>query len=119
MSQTRTRLWPGDVPEETKKDEAAAGVAAFVIGGLALAAGVLLGGWAVTMLWFWFLTPFGLPEISLAHGFGLALTARFLVQSQGRKSEKAGLEKAVESLVFALVVPPAVVGIGWLAKLFT
>lgn len=58
------------------------------LGGLALAAiAILVGGFAVSTMWGWFIVPLGAPAMSLAHGYGLTLfvslfTQPLLIQSQ-------------------------------------
>ena len=58
------------------------------LGGLALAAtAILVGGFAVSTMWGWFIVPLGAPAMSLAHGYGLSLfvtlfTQPLLIQSR-------------------------------------
>lgn len=35
-------------------------------------------GYVLSILWAWFLVPFGLPEIGVAHAIGIVLIARML-----------------------------------------
>ncbi len=50
--------------------------------------GCLMRGFVLAKLWYWFLVPFGLPAISLAHAYGLAVTvALFHGLSSSSKSE--------------------------------
>lgn len=59
-----------------------------ILGGLALVAtAILVGGFAVSTMWGWFIVPLGAPAMSLAHGYGLSLfvtlfTQPLLIQSQ-------------------------------------
>lgn len=51
------------------------------LGGLALAAiAILVGGFAVSTMWGWFIVPLGAPAMSLAHGYGLTLFVSLFTQ---------------------------------------
>lgn len=50
----------------------------FVLTGVLLILGSLLGGVVLQDLWGWFVTPFGLPQLGLAHAIGINVIAGFL-----------------------------------------
>ena len=53
-----------------------------ILGGIALAAiAILVGGFAVSTMWGWFVVPLGAPVMSLAHGYGLSLFVSLFTQS--------------------------------------
>ena len=64
------------------------------LGGLALAViAILVGGFAVSTMWCWFIVPLGAPAMSLAHGYGLSLfvslfTQQLIIQSQFKDDPK-------------------------------
>ena len=45
-------------------------------------------GFALSHLWIWFIAPFGLPAIGIAHACGLTLIASFL---RGHRPEKKSI----------------------------
>lgn len=44
--------------------------AAIVVGGI-------VNGWALSILWHWFLVPLGVSQIGVAHAMGIAMTVAF------------------------------------------
>lgn len=84
--------------------------ASALLGGLAaivltLVWGAAWGGFTLSVLWGWFVVPlFGLPALSIAQAFGLALVVRSAndINSQSEKS-KDGLSTAIMRLFF---LPP-------------
>jgi len=55
-----------------------------LLGLLAVAALLCYEGWIVVCLWEWFVMPFGLPAITLAHAVGLALFHALFVSHHSR-----------------------------------
>lgn len=45
---------------------------------------VITNGLALSWLWLWFITPFGLPSISYIHALGLSLFSNFMLGTQGQ-----------------------------------
>ena len=95
------------------------GLAAIV---LALVWGAAWGGFTLSVLWGWFVVPlFGLPALSIAQAFGLALVVRSAngISSQSEKS-KDDLSTAIMKL---FLLPPLLSGLllllGWVAKALT
>lgn len=76
-------------------------------------------GWAVSILWSWFVvTKFGLPAIDIWHAAGLMLlVSAFRVKLKSH--EEAGAKISGASKIAAVIVgPPMMVGFGWLLKYF-
>lgn len=75
-----------------------------------LAVSVAIQGWAVVMLWNWFVAPLGARGLDIAGGYGLCLLGRLVVDAQrGSSNTKPSWEKAIG----AALVPVALVGVGW------
>ena len=92
------------------------GLAAIV---LALVWGAAWGGFTLSVLWGWFVVPlFGLPALSIAQAFGLALVVRSAngISSQSEKS-KDDLSTAIMKLFFLpLLLSGLILLFGWVAK---
>lgn len=84
---------------------------------LLIPVGIFMRGWALTMMWGWFVTPFGVMQIGMAHALGLASCIALFhgVSSNSGKSDNDKPAKFVAK-VFATVVlgPLLIVGIGYL-----
>jgi hypothetical protein len=76
---------------------------------------VILRGFALSVLWGWFLTPLGLPEIGLAHAIGIALVVAMLTSRQSDSEDK---EKAFERLFQGFLVPLIALLFGWIIHAF-
>lgn len=67
-------------------------------------------GFVLTKMWGWFITPFGVHQIGLAHAIGISLTASvFLLALKTRepeRSDKSDRHKLIEGFVFAALGPP-------------
>lgn len=78
--------------------------------------GAILGGFTISQLWFWFVTPLGVPAISIAQGIGLNLVAVLLTMRMNAASNddiKGGMLAAltiVVNLLFLLM--------GWIVHFF-
>ncbi len=59
----------------------------------------VMEGFTLSFLWGWFLVPLGLPNISVIHAFGIALTARFFskrLKTPKRKEKKKGTDEKLD-----------------------
>jgi len=63
---------------------------------------MLVGGVGLAFLWKWFITPLGVPAISIIHAIGIALTVSFLTAVRDPKREFKS-ETVTFSIVFSLV----------------
>ena len=81
-----------------------------------LAGGVLVTwfGYALHILWGWFLVPLGVPPISIAHAVGLGAIAS-IMRSPGRPTPKGERTEALFYLAFA---PLFALFVGYCAKQF-
>lgn len=71
-------------------------------------------GWAISILWGWFVVPLGLPEIGIAAAIGVSITASAL-SSRYRKTEDADKWSVI---TYALLRPIILVLVGYLVKQF-
>src|SRR5262245_30592655 len=88
---------------------------------VALIASYLLNGWALTVLWGWFIRPtFHLPALNIAPAIGLSIVIWLLTRryDANEKRERTTTEKWLEPIVYAIVSPLLSLGIGWIVHLF-
>lgn len=67
-------------------------------------------GWAISVLWGWFLVPLGAPAIGIAAAVGIAVLATAF-RGRGKKPEDDSW-----FLLRTAMHPLFCVGIGWIAK---
>jgi len=76
---------------------------------------ILLKGFVLSKLWFWFMVPLGVVPISLAHAYGLAiLIALFTHQSQKPAEEGTLGQMAFRMFIMSIGGPLIVWFVGWL-----
>jgi hypothetical protein len=73
----------------------------------------LLLGWAVSLIWSWFVVPLGVAPVGVLHAAGMALGFRLVVMAKTEPSKKHPVQVAVEGSVMLL----AMLGICYLIKL--
>jgi hypothetical protein len=82
----------------------------------------LLSGWVLTILWGWFLVPFGLAQINLAHGIGICLAGRIISGSATRvephNASEDPFERMGRVMITVIVAPLTALLIGWIAQMF-
>lgn len=80
-----------------------------MIAGLALVGVMILlalfGAFTISTLWGWFVVPFGIQTISLAHAYGLSVLASVFMSTRGLVEQKAAvtLTQGVMLYIFALL----------------
>ena len=87
---------------------------------LILIGGSIAGGWALSVLWGWFIVPvFGLPALSVVQSIGIILITGYITNkpSQG-KDERDTTEQIISNLSHVFVMPLFSVGIGWIVLQF-
>ena len=82
----------------------------------------ILSGWVLTILWGWFLVPFGIQQIGIAHGIGLCLVGRLMMGGANGhvKEDKSEppTDRFLRSLGVLVGVPLFVLLVGWIVKGF-
>lgn len=71
-------------------------------------------GYALMVLWRWFLTPLGLPAVGMAHAIGIALIVNLLTHQAS--SNAFDYERVEQSIAWSLIAPTVALVVGWLAK---
>ena len=74
----------------------------------------VLNGWALSILWLWFLVPFGLPVLSIPQAIGIAMVVNYLTYQYIKNNDKDW----GTALVAALARPFVALGIGYIVTLF-
>lgn len=96
----------------------AGGFAVFV---LIIGGSSLLRGWALSILWGWFMVPLGLPALPLVTAMGVALVVSFMTYQRipdCKEKDKEWYERLGDTLGHIILMPFLVLGIGWIIKQF-
>lgn len=80
--------------------------------------GVLYSGLVTSFLWGWFMVPFGLPEISIAHAIGLSLLVSMLSGLRASTRDLEDSDGVVQGLVLVLIQATLVWILGYIASWF-
>lgn len=81
--------------------------------------GFALHGWAVMLLWGWFIVPlFHLPAITFAAGVGLALFTRYATYQYNATNLNNSEEDNAQIAIMHVVLPAVVMLTGWIIHLF-
>lgn len=85
--------------------------------------GSIVYGWALSLLWSWFIVPtFGLTPLSIPVAIGLALIVSFMTyqyDSASENNKKKKMEEIVVSaIVYCLARPVIIVLFGFVVKIF-
>ena len=94
----------------------ASGIAAMV------ALSTILSGWVLTILWAWFVVPFGIQQIGIAHGIGICFVGRLIMGSANGNSQHDRNEdhfnKITRAVATLILTPLAPLFVGWIVKGF-
>lgn len=84
---------------------------------IALVVSVLFNGYALTILWRWFVVPtFGLVQLSIPAAIGFSLTVSYLTT---RSSElKSDDDDIAAAFIRALLLPTLVLAFGYIVQLW-
>lgn len=89
---------------------------------LVLPISAIFNGWVLSIMWKWFIMPFGLPSISIAEAIGLSLIFSFLkggYTTQSDKKEKESVAYIVIRGLFLSFMPGLVILVlGYIVSLF-
>ena len=88
-----------------------------MLAGLALVGVMILlalfGAFTISTLWGWFIVPFGVQSISLAHAYGLSVLASVFMSTRG-----LGNTKASDALVTGVLLYIIALAFGGIAAQF-
>lgn len=76
-------------------------------------------GFALAVLWGWFVVPFGVPQISAFHAVGLVVLGSLAFKdahASNFKDEFRNVDPKLLSIVASILGPLAAIAFGWLAK---
>lgn len=77
------------------------------------------GGFVVSVLWGWYLVPFGIEQIGIAHAIGLGIAVSLLATRAPRKSDRDDpWEILAEQVGNATLRPAAALLGGWIVHFF-
>ena len=75
-------------------------------------------GWAVSMLWNWFVAPMGVPAITILTGAGLTLVCGAIRARNTKSTSDESQTDRFERLAAMVLIPAITVFIGWIIKTF-
>lgn len=87
---------------------------------VALAALVLMPiyqGFILSIVWVWFMVPFGLPAIGIAWAIGLTIVVRLITHTNRAEPEEEKSKKTAR-LVGAMLAPLCALGVAYIAHLY-
>ena len=89
---------------------------------LSIVVASLMNGWALSVLWGWFVSPiFGVPNLQIMEAIGFSLVVGMLTQNTSNKdddSKKSFGALIVKLLAVAVFKPAFVVFLGWIILKF-
>ena len=101
-------------------DDLAGCVTLLIVGIVSFPLGILIYGWALSVLWGWFVVPvFGLPVLTLLQAYGLALVIGLTThQFSPWPKDLSYTELASHTLSVAIVPGLLFLLAGWIVRLF-
>jgi hypothetical protein len=87
---------------------------------VAVVGSALLNGWAISVLWGWFVTPlFGLPLLTIPYAIGLGLVISMFIPSTASETKDKGWSEILIALIAKVVATPlAAIAMGWIVHSF-
>lgn len=84
--------------------------------------GSILGGWALSIMWEWFVVPvFSLPSLGIAQAIGLSCVITLLVPRQSETNsgvKKSAFDIIIETSATTFLGPLMALGFGWVIYQF-
>lgn len=84
--------------------------------------GMIARGWALTVMWGWFVVPLGVMQISFPHALGLTgcvtLFAGHLASIETSKEDAGIADVAYKSFGVMVLAPLFITGFGWIFHQF-
>ena len=79
----------------------------------------ILSGWALSVLWKWFIAPvLGLPILSIPEAIGLAMVASYMTHQYIKADDGEGWELIARSLLYVTIKAAVALVAGWLVHQF-
>lgn len=86
-----------------------------------IALGSIFNGYALKVLWGWFIVPiFHLPQLSIPSAIGIALVVGYLTKQTNdcEEKERSGGEKFSRAVLEAILRPSLALLVGWIVQKF-
>lgn len=80
-----------------------------------VAAAVLFRGWVISVMWTWFVVPFGLPSIGVVWAIGLSCMVGMFITSPA--SAKSSDDEVISKMLMPFVTGFIALLIGWIVHL--
>lgn len=93
-----------------------AAISALVVFCFFVALGITFEGWALSVLWNWFLPAIGVPVISIPVAIGISLIITTLTHEV--KTDNRSKDEKITDGITSMIVTLLILGIGWIVKLF-
>lgn len=92
----------------------------FVMAVAVIVISIIANGWALTMLWGWFVVPlFNLPPLSIPYAIGIALIVKMLTNHSTSSDDKEkDISEIIASIIGILLSPITLVLFGWIVHSF-
>lgn len=87
----------------------------FLGGCVLLAISTILGAYAVSTLWLWFIVPLGVSAIGLVHAYGLSIIIHYMTMEMPNNKDKGSIP---EMIVLRIVLSLIALGLGYITHLF-
>ena len=72
---------------------------------------MVVNGWAVSVLWGWFVVPLGVPAVGIAHAIGLRCIVALCKTPKYKEPDD---KHSIENSVFGIVSSVVGVGVAWI-----
>lgn len=81
---------------------------------------VVMDGWALSLLWEWFIYPIGGPQLNIPQAIGFSIVVRYLTHQHQKdeNKDKPFTEVLSWSIALAIVKPLMALGVGLIIKSF-
>ena len=90
--------------------------------GIVLVLGSVLNGYALSVLWGWFVVPtFGGPTLGVVPAIGIAMVVSYLthqIPDNNKKEEGDPIEKIIRGIAITILQPLFALLFGWIVHLF-
>ena len=83
------------------------------------AIGAILNGWVLSVVWLWFVVPFGAPTLTIPQAIGISLVAALLTHQENKNDNDDDFTEAIiKAVIVAIASPLMTIGFAYIVKLF-
>lgn len=88
-----------------------------------LVGGMVVNGWALSVLWDWFMVPaFGLPHLAVSYAIGISVVIGLLTHQRQEQKKYENMDEAAKGLLeqgtYVVAKPLVAVLVGWIITWF-